>query len=210
MAIVLPTIGQDPWGATLNAALTDLDTDKVEKAGDTLTGSLNFSVNTSQLNVGASASTATFAAMRAAVGNGLLSGRITGDTVDRVTLTAGGTLTLGPGGAAAQDVTVARPSANLLSVTTADLLIGTAGRGLRVTSGANSKAGTVVANGATPVAVATTAVTANSVVVLTYKSGTQAATTSAWVSVLTAGSGFSIRSVAGDTATYNYMILDFV
>lgn len=212
MAIVLPVIGQSAWGPVLNAALTQLDTDigtKVSKAGDTLTGSLNFSAAL-QINFGGSGSAANFTAIRASGTDALIGGRVTGDTASRFTATADGTMGWGPGGAAAQDTGLQRTAANTLSVTTANLLIGTAGRGLRVTSGANSKAGTVIANGVTPVAVATTAVTANSVVVLTFKSGTQAASTSAWVSALNAGTGFSIRSVAGDTATYNWIIFDFV
>ena len=212
MTITLPVIGQSAWGPVLNAALTQLDSDialKVAKAGDTLTGSLNFA-NTLQINFGASASTANFASMEATAGAGLVSGRVTGDTVDRYTVTAGGTTTWGPGGAAAQDITLDRTAANTLTLSTANLTLGTAGRGYRVTSGANSKAGTVVANGITAVPVATNVATANSVVVLSYKSGTQAATTTAWVSSLTAATGSSIKSVAGDTATYNWVMFDFV
>jgi hypothetical protein len=66
--------------------------------------------------------------------------------------------------------------------------------------------GTVTANAATPVAVANTAVTATSQVLLTYVSGTQGAT-GAFVSSRTAGTGFSIKSVASDTAVYAYTIL---
>ena len=67
--------------------------------------------------------------------------------------------------------------------------------------------GTVTANAATPVPVANTNVTADSVIVLSYKSGTQGAT-GAFVSALTAGTGFSIKSVTSDTAIYNYLILN--
>lgn len=66
--------------------------------------------------------------------------------------------------------------------------------------------GTVTANAATPVAVSNTAVTATSQILLTYKSGTQGAT-GAFVSSKTAGSGFSIKSVASDTAVYDYLII---
>lgn len=66
--------------------------------------------------------------------------------------------------------------------------------------------GTVVANGATPVAVTDANVTANSVIVLTLKTvgGTAHG---AFVSAVTAGTGFSINSLASDTSTYNYTIL---
>lgn len=67
--------------------------------------------------------------------------------------------------------------------------------------------GTVTANGVTPVPVANTNVTANSVIILSYKSGTQGAT-GAFVSALTAGSGFSIKSVVSDAAIYNYLIIN--
>jgi hypothetical protein len=67
--------------------------------------------------------------------------------------------------------------------------------------------GTVTANGATPVVVSNTSVTANSSIILTYKSGTQSGSGSAWVSSVTVASGFSITSIAGDTAVYNYLIL---
>ena len=66
--------------------------------------------------------------------------------------------------------------------------------------------GTVTANGATPVVVAQTAVTAGSNIILTYASGTVGAT-GAFVSAKTAGTSFSIKSVSGDTAVYNYVIL---
>lgn len=66
--------------------------------------------------------------------------------------------------------------------------------------------GTVVANGATPVPVTDANVTANSVIVLTFKTlgGTAHG---AFVSAVTAGTGFSINSLASDTSTYNYTIL---
>jgi hypothetical protein len=66
--------------------------------------------------------------------------------------------------------------------------------------------GTVTANAATPVVVSNAAVTANSQILLTYKSGTQGAT-GAFVSASVPGTSFSIKSVASDTAVYNYTIL---
>jgi hypothetical protein len=66
--------------------------------------------------------------------------------------------------------------------------------------------GTVTANAATPVAVTDANVTANSQILLTYKSGTQGAT-GAFVSSSTPQTGFSIKSVTSDTAVYNYTIL---
>lgn len=40
MPLVLPGIGSDPWGTTLNTALTYLDTVKYEKSGGALTGGI--------------------------------------------------------------------------------------------------------------------------------------------------------------------------
>lgn len=65
--------------------------------------------------------------------------------------------------------------------------------------------GTVTANAATPVVVTNAAVTANSNITLTYKSGAVGAT-GAFVEASTPGTGFSIKSVTSDTAVYNYEI----
>lgn len=71
-----------------------------------------------------------------------------------------------------------------------------------------SKSGTVVINGATPVVVANTNIDANSVVVFTLKTigGTPAG--SPFLSSVTPGTGFSVEGFAGDTSTYNYVILN--
>jgi len=66
--------------------------------------------------------------------------------------------------------------------------------------------GTVTASATSAVPVADTATTATSNIILTYISGTQGAT-AAFVSARTAGTGFSIKSVASDTALYAYVIL---
>jgi hypothetical protein len=68
--------------------------------------------------------------------------------------------------------------------------------------------GTFVANGATAVVVANTNVTANSVIVFTMKTvgGTPAG--APFLSAVTAGTGFSVKAAAGDTSTYNYLILN--
>lgn len=66
--------------------------------------------------------------------------------------------------------------------------------------------GTVTANQATPVVVSTAAVTAGSNIILTYASGSVGAT-GAFVSAKTAGTSFSIKSVTGDTAVYNWTIV---
>lgn len=73
-----------------------------------------------------------------------------------------------------------------------------------VTSGLGK--GTVTLNGATPVSVANTSVTADSVITFTLKTvgGTPGATPTA---TLSPGTGFSVKGTAGDTSVYNYAIL---
>lgn len=67
--------------------------------------------------------------------------------------------------------------------------------------------GTFVANGATPVVVANTAITANSAVIFGLKTigGTPAG--APFMTAVTAATGFSVAAVAGDTSTYNYKII---
>lgn len=65
--------------------------------------------------------------------------------------------------------------------------------------------GTVTANAATPVVANNAAVTPGSKITLTYKSGSVGAT-GAFVSASVPGTSFSIKSVASDTAVYNYTI----
>lgn len=171
-----------------------------------ITGSISMD-GARQINVGASGSGATFAALRANATDGLLSGRATGDTVNRFSATAGGSLAWGPGGASAQDVTLSRGAANRLDLSTADLRIATAGRGLKVAEGSNAKMGraTLVAG---TVTVNTTAVTASSEVFLTCQTpgGTPGFLR---VSARTAGTSFTILSSSGtDTSVVAWMIVD--
>lgn len=70
----------------------------------------------------------------------------------------------------------------------------------------NPQTGTVVANGASAVVVANTAVSPNSQITFTLKTigGTPAG--APFLSAITAGTGFSVKAAAGDTSTYNYAI----
>lgn len=70
----------------------------------------------------------------------------------------------------------------------------------------NPQTGTVVANGASAVVVANTAVSPNSQITFTAKTigGTPAG--APFLSAITAGTGFSVKAAAGDTSTYNYAI----
>lgn len=94
-----------------------------------------------------------------------------------------------------------------LIVTTGDLVIATAAKGIKVKEGANATMGTVVLNGATPVVVETTAVAANSRIFLTHNvvGGTPAF---AWVSARSAGVSFSVTGVALDTSTLAWLIVN--
>ncbi len=68
--------------------------------------------------------------------------------------------------------------------------------------------GQTTANGATPVTVTATAVTANSIIIFTLK--TQAGTTSPNapnVLTITPGTGFTWGGTASDTSVYNYVII---
>lgn len=172
-----------------------------------VTGSLSLDT-ARQINVGASGSGATFAALRANATDGVLSGRVTGDTVNRFSATAGGSVAWGPGGAAAQDITLSRGAANRLDLATSDLSIATAGRGLKVAEGTNAKMGLATLAAGT-VTVSTTAVTANSRIYLTGQGDT--AGTEGWlrVSARVAGTSFTITSSSGtDTSTVAWMIVE--
>ena len=94
-----------------------------------------------------------------------------------------------------------------LTVTTGDLIIATAAKGIKVKEGSNATMGTVVLNGATPVTVETTAVAANSRIFLTHNvaGGTPAF---AWVSARSAGVSFAVTGVALDTSTLAWLIIN--
>lgn len=71
----------------------------------------------------------------------------------------------------------------------------------------SSANGTFTANGATAVTVTDSRITANSVVLIGLKTigGTPAG--APFMSAVTAGTSFQVKSVAGDTSVYNYMII---
>lgn len=131
---------------------------------------------------------------------------VPGDTLNRFVVRGSGNVEWGSG-SATRDVTLARTAANLLTLTTADLAIGTAGRGLQVKEGANARMGTLVLTGATPVVVANTSVTANTRIFLTANApgGTPG---HFWVSARSAGTSFSVTGTAGDTSTVAYLLVE--
>lgn len=178
------------------------DTSRVD---NTITGNLALDI-ARQVNVGASGSSSSVAVRRTNATDGAISTRAGSDTVNRLQVNADGSHAWSSGSAAA-DVTLSRGAANRLDVLTADLRIGTAGRGLRVAEGSNAKMGTatLVAGAATA---STTAVTANSRIFLTCQTpgGTPGFLR---VSARTAGTSFTITSSSGtDTSVVAWMIVE--
>jgi len=112
-------------------------------------------------------------------------------------------------GAAAADVRLSRGGAGLLSVLTADLLVSTVGKGMRIKEGSNAKMGTATLVGGT-VTVANTSVTANSRIQLTVQSlGTVTAPKAVAVTARTAGTSFTITSAdATDTSVVAYELVE--
>lgn len=128
------------------------------------------------------------------------------DTNSRFKTRASGALNWGPGNAAI-DCNLARSAANLMQFQTCDLGISTAGRGLRVSEGANGKQGTAVLAGGT-VTVANTSVTVNSRIDhwRQVAGGTLGHLS---VGVITAGVSFVINSSSNlDTSTIGFEIFE--
>ena len=92
-------------------------------------------------------------------------------------------------------------------VTTGSITTETIGKTIGIKSGTNALSGTFTANGVTPVAIATTAWDANCVAIITLKTIGGTVTSQPFVSSVTAGTGFSVTSAAGDTSTYNWVAL---
>jgi hypothetical protein len=78
---------------------------------------------------------------------------------------------------------------------------------LNIPEGTNARMGTAVLNGTSAVTVATTAITAKSRVFLTVQTagGTPGVS---YVNSITAGTGFTLKSEAGDTSTVAWLLID--
>ena len=137
----------------------------------------------------------------------LIKARVAGDSASRIILSAAGQLSLG-GGSTGTDTSWGRLNAAQIGSPDSDLVVGLAGKGLKVKEGANAKMGTLTLNGTTAVTVATTAVTATSRIFLTVQApgGTPAGV--AYVSARTAGTSFSVKGIAGDTSTVAWLIVE--
>jgi hypothetical protein len=175
---------------------------------ETSAGNFNFVTSVTLGNTGTAASAkGNIAAQPSASGNTILSSNVnSADAFDRFRLLGDGSFTVGSG-AAARDVTVGRTAANQLGLTTTDLAIVTAGRGVKIAEGTNAKMGTSVLVAGT-VTVATTAVTANSRIYLTPQiTGGTAGFLN--IGTITAGTSFVIHSSnAADTSTVAWLIVD--
>jgi hypothetical protein len=97
-----------------------------------------------------------------------------------------------------------------LTATNGNLVLGTAGNKISIATGTNGSAGTSGAMTAGSVVVATTAITANSLVFFTtHTLGTVTAPQAYYVSARTPGTSFTITSAdATDTSTVDYLILN--
>jgi hypothetical protein len=134
--------------------------------------------------------------------------RVTGDAQSRFLVRIDGKQYWGDG-TATLDTSLYRLAANQLALDTADLLINTAGRGLRVKEGTNAKQGvsTLVAG---TVVVPNTSVTATSRIQLTAQSlGTVTAPKALAVSARVAGTSFTILSAdPTDTSVVAWSIFE--
>jgi hypothetical protein len=107
-----------------------------------------------------------------------------------------------------QTGTVSNPgSTGDLTVTGGNAVIATAGKGLRIKEGSNATMGSLVLTGATPVVVATTAVSSTSRIFLTHNvvGGTPAF---AWVSDRSPGISFEVTGTALDTSILAWLIVN--
>lgn len=86
--------------------------------------------------------------------------------------------------------------------------IQTAGKGLMVKEGANARMGTLTLNGATEVTVNTTAVAATSRIFLSIQAPGGTPSGTCYVSSRVAGTSFGVKSIALDTSTVAWLIID--
>lgn len=141
-------------------------------------------------------------------------------------------LALGAGGSSTRDLFLYRSAANTLNVATAagnssgtlnagiingggnltitsgDISIATAGKGIKIKSGSNARIGTGTLTAGT-VTIANTSVTANTRVFLTDTSSSTTNVGSLTVSAISAGTSFTVTStLALDVSTFNWMLVE--
>lgn len=117
-----------------SAVASSISKAQVLVAGADFDSNITLSSSAGQIKVGGTGSDSTFAAQRASASDFLMSGRITGASANSAfTVTVGGTMGWGAGGASATDTNLYRSSANVLA--TDDSL--SVGGSLTVTASAN-------------------------------------------------------------------------
>lgn len=89
-----------------------------------------------------------------------------------------------------------------------DITINRLGKTIFFKVGTNGKADTFVLNGATPVSVGNTSITAGSIVIPTLKTVGGTVGAIPHVATITPSVGFTVVGTAGDTSTYNYLVLE--
>jgi len=95
-----------------------------------------------------------------------------------------------------------------VEVQAGELKVITAGKGLSVAEGANARMGTGTLNGAAEVTINTTAVTANSRIFLSIQAPGGTPSGQIYVSSRIAGTSFGVKSVALDTSTFAWLIVE--
>lgn len=91
--------------------------------------------------------------------------------------------------------------------TSGDFVTDTIGKTIKIKSGSNSKAGTVtLSSGAGTIS--STAITANSVLVMSLKTASGVITAKPYETAVTAGTSYTIAAGAGDNSTYNWIIFE--
>lgn len=190
-----------------------------------LSSTLAVTGNTTLTGLTAAAVTATSVGVTGAAASDCITTRVTADTEPRLALNGDGSLSWGPGNAAA-DTTLSRSGAgaietpgflamgsgqssgsfSIFSGASNSLRLGTAGGGLAIAEGANARQGVATLVAGT-VAVANTSVTANTRIQLTH--ATAGGTLGHLSYVLDAGVGFTITSdSATDTSTVTWTLTE--
>lgn len=185
-----------------------LKTDDAFEGATTITAGTGFvattgGVTASAGNIAASAGNVTASGtMTAGTGITATTGNIAASSGN---LSASGTVTGGTGVIATTGGVTA--TAGDITATNGNVLISTIGKGLQVKTGSNARFGTLTLNGATPVVVSNTSVTADTGIFLTTKTagGTPAFY---WVSARSAGVSFSVTGTAGDTSVLNWFLVE--
>jgi hypothetical protein len=175
--------------------------------GTTLAATLSGTGNLDLAGTTASTSN-TIGALKLAGGIGI------SNATDATSSTNGGTFTSAGGGAVAKSWWIGTTlnvtgTSTLAAVSSNSLTMRALGNTLILKQGANGKTGTFVCNGMTPVTVANSSITANSGIIITLKTvGGTVGTSGPNVRTITAGTGFTVAGIVGDTSIYNYHIIE--